>query len=174
MSERIYKLVPGSFCMKLTIYFIFKNTNICANYLHDRLKELGRELLHLENIVAAEALKEVPGAHHLTGLAEGSDLAQEIVRGTAHAPGIAAGTARAQGIVGAALHMTEILTGGVETGPGHRLPTGTTKRTSKFSLRVFVGLDFCFRDIIEYRCELNGSVSDSVVWSLLAAWLKFG
>uniref|UniRef100_A0A0E0EL71 RRM domain-containing protein n=1 Tax=Oryza meridionalis TaxID=40149 RepID=A0A0E0EL71_9ORYZ len=55
-----------------------KNTNICANYLHDRLKELGRELLHLENIVAAEALKEVPGAHHLTGLAEGSDLAQEI------------------------------------------------------------------------------------------------
>jgi hypothetical protein len=70
--------------------------------------------------------------------------------------------------------MTEILTGGVETGPGHRLPTGTTKRTSKFSLRVFVGLDFCFRDIIEYRCELNGSVSDSVVWSLLAAWLKFG
>ena len=144
--------------------------------------------------MAAEALKEVPGAHHLTGLAEGSDLAQEIVRGTAHAPGIAAGTAlargiaagtalargiaagtaRAQGIVGAALHMTEILTGGVETGPGHRLPTGTTKRTSKFSLRVFVGLDFCFRDIIEYRCELNGSVSDSVVWSLLAAWLKFG
>uniref|UniRef100_A0A0D3GZT4 RRM domain-containing protein n=1 Tax=Oryza barthii TaxID=65489 RepID=A0A0D3GZT4_9ORYZ len=43
-----------------------------------KLKELGRELLHLENIVAAEALKEVPGAHHLTGLAEGSDLAQEI------------------------------------------------------------------------------------------------
>uniref|UniRef100_A0A0E0IB88 RRM domain-containing protein n=1 Tax=Oryza nivara TaxID=4536 RepID=A0A0E0IB88_ORYNI len=116
-----------------------------------------------------QALKEVPGAHHLTGLAEGSDLAQEIVRGTAHALGIAAGTAlargiaagtalargiaagtaraqgivagtvRAQGIVGAALHMTEILTGGVETGPGHRLPTGTTKRTSKFSLRCVLG-----------------------------------
>uniref|UniRef100_A0A0E0LUI5 RRM domain-containing protein n=1 Tax=Oryza punctata TaxID=4537 RepID=A0A0E0LUI5_ORYPU len=137
-----------------------KNTDICANYLHDRLKELGRELLHLENIVAAEALKRVPGAHHLTGLAEGSDLAQEIVRGTAHAqgiaagiahaPGIAVGTARAQGIavgtarargivagtvhaqgiVGAALHMIEILTGGVETGLGHRLPMGTIKRTS--------------------------------------------
>uniref|UniRef100_A0A0E0EL74 RRM domain-containing protein n=1 Tax=Oryza meridionalis TaxID=40149 RepID=A0A0E0EL74_9ORYZ len=43
----------------------------CIKYLH-------RTVLEGRLVTVEKALKEVPGAHHLTGLAEGSDLAQEI------------------------------------------------------------------------------------------------
>lgn len=76
-----------------------------------------------------QALKDALGAHHLTGLAEGSAPAQGIAEGIGLAQGIAGGTAHAQGNAGAARHMKEILTEGAEIGPGHQPATGTIKRT---------------------------------------------